>query len=133
MEPLNVVAIVAMLNQLAFICFTSVSCNSGTMARLRMHKALVFPQAHAIAIFKSEKILLNNSTKWSVVANGRLCSARKPVTNFGGEMRRSSSEPIAMKCCVIGLWAQIYVFLRGALFVRISLSLMLNWNGLITD
>ena len=84
MEPLNVVAIVAMLNQLAFIWFTSVSYNSGAMARLRMHKALVFPQSHAIAIFKSSnlqiQILLNNSTKWSVVVNGRLCSARKPVT-----------------------------------------------------
>ena len=70
----------AVLKQLVFIWSTTVFFNSGAMVRFRMHEALVFLQTYVFAIFKSGKVLLKNGPKWSAVANGRLCSARKPVT-----------------------------------------------------
>ena len=56
------------------------------------------------AIFESEKMFLNNGPKWFAVANGRLCSPRKPVTLTSVALTSlSRSEPTATKCCVIGL------------------------------
>ena len=89
---------------------TSVFCSSGAMAWLRMHEALVFPQVYSFAIFESEKMFLNNRPKWFAVANGRLCSPRKPVTLTSVALTSlSRSEPTATKCCVIGLWAFCYL------------------------
>ena len=76
-SPWSLLPSVTMLKQLVFIWLTSIFCNSG--ARLRMHEALFFPQAHAFGIFESGKMFLNNGPKWSAVANGKLCSARKQV------------------------------------------------------
>ena len=93
-----------MLKQLVFIWLNSVSCNSGDMARLRMHKTLVFPQTYAFAIFESGKMFLNNGPKWSAVVKSRLFSVRKPVTlTLVALTSLSRSEPTAINHCVIGL------------------------------
>ena len=137
-NPSSLLQLVTMLKQLVFIWLTSVCCHSGAMAQLRMHKALVFPQAYPFAIYNSGKMFLNNSPKWSEVANSRLCSARKPVTLTSAALTSlSRSETTAMKCCVKGLWALLLfnksMFSKGAVSVQISFSLMFNWNGFITD
>ena len=109
-SPWSLLPLLPMLKQLIFIWPASVFCSSGAMAWLRMHKALVFPQVYAFAIFGSEKMFLNNGPKWFAVANGRLCSPRKPVTLSSVTLTSlSRSEPTATKCCVIGLWAFCYL------------------------
>ena len=64
-----------------------------------------------------EKMFLNNSPKWSAVANSRLCSARKPVTlTLAALTSLSRSEPTVMKCCVIGL----LLFNKSAYFLEVQ-------------
>ena len=68
------------------------------MARLRIHEVLVFPQAHAFAIFESGKMFLNNGPKLSAVANGI------PVTLTSVALTSlSMSESTATERYIIGL------------------------------
>ena len=104
LSPWLLLPLVEMLKQLVFIWLNSVSCNSGDMTQLRMHKTMVFPQTYAFAIFESGKIFLNNGPKWPAVVKSRLCSVRKPVTlTLVALTSLSRSEPTATNHCVIGL------------------------------
>ena len=118
--PWSLLPSLVMLKQLVFIWLNNVSFNLGPIAWLRMHKALVFRQAYAFAIFESGKIFLNNGAKWSAVANGGLCLARKPVTiTLAALTGLSRSEPTATKCGVIGLWT-LLLFNKSKCFLEVQ-------------
>ena len=110
--PWSLLPSLIMLKQLSF--------NLWTMARFRMHKALVFRQAYAFAIFESRKMFLNNGVRWPAVAIDRLCLARKPVTiTLAALTGLSRSEPTATKCGVIGLWA-LLLFNKSQCFLEVQ-------------
>ena len=130
-SPWSLLSSVAMLKQLVFIWLTSVFCSSGAMTRLKMRKALVFPQGYGFAVFEFGKMFSNNGPKW-------LCSTRKPVTlTLLALTSLSTSELTATKSCVIAF--ELFCYLTDLSIVSIcnvcpsSFFFMLIWNGVVTD
>ena len=127
-SPWSLLSSVAMLKQLVFIWLTSVFCSSGAMTRLKMRKALVFPQGYGFAVFEFGKMFSNNGPKW-------LCSTRKPVTlTLLALTSLSTSELTATKSCVTALWALLllnrskYCFNMQCLSKQLFLHAHLEWS-----